>query len=343
MAELNVKNPSLADVLSRTNPAGNIAQIIELAEKMNPIVRDAIYTECNDGTKHQHVIRTGIPEPAWRRYNQGVKQVKSTTAKVVDTTGMAEEFIAVDKALAKLHGNEAAYRASEVIPAMEGFNQFMARNMFYGSTDTTPDGFMGLDARYNDASAQSGRQIIDAGGTGSNNTSIWFITWGQRATSLLYPKGSAAGLSHTDKNEQFWDAPDGSGKFLALVDHLKWDIGMTVGDWRGNARIANIDVDALSKDASTGADLLDLLIDAEEMLDTSSRVGIDGQGNLVEGKTCIYAGRTIAKFLRKQALNKKNVNLTVEEVAGERMTMWGEMPIRRIDAISSNEAAIPFA
>lgn len=342
MAELNVKNPGLVDILTRTNAGGDIAQIIELAEKSNPIMRDAVYTECNDGTKHQHVIRTGIPEPAWRRYNSGVKQGKTTTAKVVDTTGMAEEFSVVDKALADMNGNAAAYRASEMSGLVEGFNQFMARNMVYGSIATTPDGFMGLDVRYNDPGVASGRQLINGGGSGSDNTSIWFVTWGPRATTLLYPKGSAAGLSRQDMGVQLWDAQDGSGKFKAYVDHLKWDMGLSVGDWRGNARIANIDVSALTKDAATGADLLDLLIDAEEMIDTSSRVGIDSNGNLVEGKTVIYVGRTVAKFLRKQALNKKNVNLTVEEVAGERVTMWGDMPVRRLDAITDTESAITF-
>lgn len=342
MAELNVKNPGLVDILSRTDPDGKTSNIIELAEKSNPILKDAVFTECNDGTKHQHVIRTGIPEPAFRRYNAGVKQGKTTTAKVVDTTGMVEEFSVVDEALAKLNGNEAAFRASEMSGLIEGFNQFMARNMIYGSTAVTPDGFMGLDVRYDDPAVASGRQIINAGGTGSDNTSIWFVTWGPRATTLLYPKGSAAGLSHKDMGAQLWDAQDGSGKFRALVDHLKWDMGLSVGDWRGNARICNIDVSALTKDAATGADLLDLMIDAEEMIDTASRVGIDSKGNLVEGKTVIYVGRTVAKFLRKQALNKKNVQLRVEEVAGERVTMWGDMPVRRLDAISNAEAAITF-
>lgn len=271
-----------------------------------------------------------------------MKQGKTTTAKVVDTTGMAEEFSVVDKALADMNGNAAAFRASEMSGLVEGFNQFMARNMVYGSIATTPDGFMGLDVRYNDPGVASGRQLINGGGSGSDNTSIWFVTWGPRATTLLYPKGSAAGLSRQDMGVQLWDAQDGSGKFKAYVDHLKWDMGLSVGDWRGNARIANIDVSALTKDAATGADLLDLLIDAEEMIDTSSRVGIDSNGNLVEGKTVIYVGRTVAKFLRKQALNKKNVNLTVEEVAGERVTMWGDMPVRRLDAITDTESAITF-
>ena len=53
MPELNISNPSLADVLSRTDPNGNISTIIEVAEKSNPIIQDAVFTQCNDGTSHQ--------------------------------------------------------------------------------------------------------------------------------------------------------------------------------------------------------------------------------------------------------------------------------------------------
>jgi len=342
MAELNVKNPGLVDILTRTNADGSMPQIIELAEKLSAIMVDATYTECNDGASHKHIIRTGIPEPAFRRYNAGIKQTKTTTAKVTDTTGMIESISVVDKALAKLNGNEAAFRAGEMVGTIEGFNQFVERNFFYGSTDVVPDGFMGMAPRMDDPTVASGRQLVNAGGTGSDNTSIFFITWGPRATSLLYPKGSVAGLSHTDKGEQFWDAPDNSGKFLALVDHLKWDIGAAVGDWRGNSRIANIDVSALTSNAATGANLLDLMVDAEVKVKSSGRVGVDGHGNLIEGKTVIYVNQTIAAFLRKQALNKANVQLRLEQVEGEWITMWGGFPIRCTDAISNAEAAITF-
>ena len=342
MAELNVKNPGLVDILSRTDPNGNISQVVELAALINPVVEDALYTECNDGTKHQHVIRTGIPEPAWRRYNSGVKQVKTTTAKVTDTTGMATAYMNVDAALARLNGNEAAFRASEMVGVVEGFSQFIARNVFYGSTDTTPDGFMGLAPRMDDPTVASGRQLVNAGGTGIDNTSIFFVTWGPKATTLLYPKGSSVGLTRKDLGERMVNAPDGSGEFLALTDYLTWDIGMAVTDWRGNARVCNIDVSNLTKDAATGADLLDLMIDAEVKVRGANRVGIDGNGNLVKGKTVIYANETVCAFLRKQALNKKNVMLRIEQIDDEPTTMWGQWPIRCVDAISNAEAAITF-
>lgn len=345
MAELNLYNPSLVDILSRTDPNGNISTIIEAAEKMNPILMHAVYTECNDGSKHQHTIRTGIPTPAFRRYNQGVQPSKSETAQVVDSTGMIEDYCEVDKALADMSGNANAFRASEVVAKMHGFNNFVAQNMFYGDTASTPEGFMGLDARFNDPNVASGRQLVNGGGSGSDNTSVWFVTWGQRGCQLLYPKGSAVGFSHRDLGEQTKeDASGGTNKLMQVYrDHIKWDLGMTVGDWRTVSRVCNIDVSELTADAATGANLLDLMIDAEELLDTNSTMGVNAQGELVQGKTCIYVSRTVAKFLRKQALNKANVNLFVDEVAGKRTTMWGEYPVYRIDAILDTESAISFA
>ncbi len=41
MAELSDLNPSLADVLSRTDPNGNISMIIEAAARANGIIGDA--------------------------------------------------------------------------------------------------------------------------------------------------------------------------------------------------------------------------------------------------------------------------------------------------------------
>lgn len=342
MAELSELNPSLADILGRTDSDGNITPIIEAAAKANGIIGDATYVECNDGSRHKHVIRTGIPEPAFRRFNAGVQPSKSETVPVVDTTGMIEDYSEVDKSLADLSGNAAAFRASEVIAKMQGFNNFVAHNMIYGDTAATPEGFMGLAPRFNDPAVASGRQLINGGGSGSDNTSIWFVTWGGKGCNLIYPKGSVVGYQHRDLGETTKEMA--SNNLMQIYrDHMKWDIGMTLGDWRSCARVCNIDVSNLTADAATGADLLDLMIDAEEVLDTSATMAVNMDGELVSGKTCIYVGRTIAKFLRKQALNKSNVELRVEEVAGKRVTMWGEYEVKRIDAITETEAAISFA
>ena len=341
MAEVgNLINPSLIDVMNNVNADGSIVKIVEVMEQMNPILRHANYQKCNNGTKHKTTIRTGIPEPAYRRYNQGVQPSNTQESPVEDTTGMIEDYLEVDRDLANLSGDQQRFRTNKAMGIMQGFNHFVAREMFYGTTDITPEGFMGMSARYsmlptNANATAAARQVVDAGGTGSDNASIWFITWSETATQLLYPKGSVVGLQHDDKGERtkdFVDPADNRQKKMQIYeDHFKWDIGLTDQDWRANGRLCNIDVSALTKDASAGADLLDLMIDVEENLD---------QMATANGKTVVYVSRTVAKFLRKQALNKASGNLTIEEVAGKRVTMWGEYEVARIDALLETEARV---
>lgn len=330
MGILTSTMPTLLDKFSREDSQKKIMKIVELMAKQNDILMDAEYQECNDGSKHKTTMRSGIPEPAWRQFNQGVQPSKSTTVPVTDTTGMMEDYGKVDKALADLSGNADAFRVSENMAKLQGFNNKAARYMFYGNTDSEPEAFLGLAPRYNDLSAESGANIVDAGGTGSTNASIWFVTWGEMTTHLLYPKGSVAGFKHRNLGEDTVK-DDNGGEFQAYRDHFKWDIGMSVRDWRANARIANIDVTALTKDGATGADLIDLMIEAYYRTENPM------QG---EGRTIIYANRTIQTFLHKQAMNAKNVNLTIGEYAGKKIPEFLGMPIKRCDALLNTEARV---
>ena len=330
MGILTSTMPTLIDKFSREDSTKKIMKIVELMAKRNDILQDAEYQECNDGSKHKTTMRSGIPEPTWRMFNQGIQPSKSTTVPVLDTTGMMEDYGLVDKALADLSGNADAFRTSENMAKLQGFNNKAARYMIYGNTQAEPQAFLGLAPRYNDKSAESGANIVDAGGTGSTNTSIWFVTWGEMSTHLLYPKGSVAGFQHKFLGQQTARAENG-GDFEAYRDHFKWDIGMSVRDWRANARIANIDVTALTRDGATGANIIDLMIDALYRIDNPE------QG---EGRTIIYANRTIQSWLHKQAMNSKNVNLTLGEYGGKKIPEFLGIPIKRNDAILNTEARV---
>ena len=338
--ELNILNPSLADILSMTDPDGNIAPLVSIAEKSLPILQYGEWLECNNGDKHRTFLEDGFPEPSIRRFNQGVKPSKVTGTPHEDTTAMFEDYGEVDARLARLGGKEQAFRARQSAGKARGFRQRIAREFFYGSTKIVPDGFMGMAARFNDPSAPNGRQIIDAGGTGSDNCSVWFLTFGGNGINWIYPKGHPAGFDHKDLGEHTKEFPDGS-MMQVLRDNFFWGLGITQTDWRGTARVANIDVSALTADASAGADLIDLLIDAEETLDTAGTVGVDDtKGDLIEGQTIMVVPPVVSKFLRKQALNKANVNLTVGEVGGKRVTMWGEFPVIREDSLLQTETRV---
>lgn len=330
MGVLTSTMPTLIDKFSRQDSNQRIMKIVELMAKQNDVLMDAEYLECNDGSKHKTTMRSGIPEPTWRLFNQGVQPSKSTTVPVTDTTGMMEDYGKVDKALADLSGNADAFRVSENMGKLQGFNNKASRYMFYGNSGAEPQAFTGLAPRYNDKSAESGANIIDAGGTGSDNASIWFVTWGEMTTHLLYPRGSVAGFQHRDLGEDTAQ-DDVGGEFQIYRDHFKWDIGMSVRDWRANARIANISVSQLNADASTGAKLIERMVEAYYKLENPM------QG---EGRTVIYANRTIQTFLHLQAMNSKNVNLTLGEYAGRKIPEFLGIPIKRVDALLNTEARV---
>lgn len=335
MAVIGNEWPTLIDLQSRTDQNGTVATIMEMLARQNPILTDAIYIQANNGTKHKTTIRTGIPEPTYRRFNRGVPNVKTTTIPVEETTAMLEAYQEVDMEMVQIATNPAAFRASEAAGILQGFNNKVSRGIFYENTAITPEGFLGLSPRYADPLAKSASQVVTAGGTGSDNTSIWFITWGDRSTHLIHPKGTPQGFDHKDLG-QVTAVDDEGGKFEAFRDWFRWHIGMSVRDWEGNARIANIDTSALTKDASTGADLIDLMIEATTRLNT---------GLVNEGRTVIYANRTVMSFLRRQARNAKNVQLSYSQVLGwdgkERQELFFDgFPVHQTDALLNTEAAV---
>lgn len=86
------------------------------------------------------------------------------------------------------------------------------------------------------------------------------------------------------------------------------------------SRICNIDVTTLTKDAATGADLISMMVDAYYARDVAM---------LGDGKEVIYCNKTIHAWLHKQAMNAKNVNLTIDEYAGKKIvSSWVSGPSR---------------
>ena len=330
-ATLATTNPTLLDFAARLDPNDKIAAIIELMNQQNEILDDFVCLEGNQLTGHTSTIRTGIPLPTWRKLYGGVQPTKSTTTKVTDSCGMLENYAEVDKALADLNGNTAAWKLSENMPILEGFNQTIAQSLFYANEDITPEAFTGLAPRYNSLAAQNGDHIVDAAGTGSTNCSIWLVVWGEQTIHGIYPKGSKAGFQMEDKGQVTIENADGAGgRMEGYRTHYRWDVGLTVRDWRFAVRVANIDVTALTKAATAGADLVDVMTQALELVQS-----------LNLGKPAFYVNRTVRSFLRRQMVAMvKNSTLQMEAVAGKQVMTFDGVPVRRVDALVSNEARV---
>lgn len=330
MATLSTMNPTLADLASRMTADGKIdPQIVELLNETNEILDDMTVIEANGFTEHKTTIRSGLPTGTWRKLNYGVQPEKSRTVPVKDSMGMLETYAEVDKALADLNGNSAAWRLSEERAFIEGMNQTMASTLFYGDSSVDPEKFMGLAPRYNSLSAENAMNIVDAGGTGNDNTSIWLVVWGPNTCHAIYPKGSSAGLQSRDLGEVTLTDASG-GRYQGYRTHYKWDLGLTLRDWRYVVRIANINHSTLTKNASSGADLIDLMTQALELVP-----------NLGMGRPAFYCSRKIRSFLRRQIANKvANSTLTMEDIGGKRVVAFDGVPVRRTDALLHTEARV---
>ncbi len=180
--------------------------------------------------------------------------------QVTDSIGMLETYAEVDKSLADLNGNTAEFRLSEDRAFIEAMNQAMAQTLFYGDSSVNPQQFMGLSSRYSSLSAGNAQNIIDAGGTGTDNTSIWLVVWGENTVHGIFPKGQKAGIQMEDKGQVTLEDANG-GKYEGYRTHYKWDNGLTLRDWRYVVRIANIDVSNLDA-PSTAANIAKLMIRA---------------------------------------------------------------------------------
>lgn len=334
MALLASGQLTLADWAKRLDPEGMVeSKIAEILSQTNEVLDDAVFIEGNLPTGHRVTIRTGLPSVYWRSLNQGVPRSKSTTSQVDESVGMLEAYAAVDKDLAELNGNTAAFRLSEDSAFLEAMNQAQAQTLFYGNPATDPRQYLGLSTRYGTISgAGNAQNIIDAGGTGSNNASIWLVVWGENTVFCPFPKGSKAGLiSEDDGVLTIYDA--NGNPYKAYQTHYQWKNGLVVKDWRYVVRIANINVANLVAE-SGAADLIKLMSRA-----------LDRIPNMSMGRATFYMNRTIFSMMRIQSLNKSQNAISVQQGLSQFGTpvRWLDflgVPMRKVDQLLNTEARV---
>jgi hypothetical protein len=330
MATLANGQPTLLDASTQFTSDGKPLPIAELLHKTNPALNDIPWEMANSSSGHIISARQQLPPTALRRINGGVPPTKSQYGTIVESMGLFSALGQVDSKLVELAGDKARFRMNENEGHMESMGQRFFQSLFYGDTDVTQEEFLGLSPRFDSLNAanNTSMQILDAGGNDTDLTSIWLVGWGSRSVMGIYPKGSQAGIVHKDMGEEL--VSDGAGgQYPALRDWFELDAGLAVYDYRNIVRIANIDLSALTADASAGAKLIDLMTLAVE--------GLNGRAGL---NPVFYVPRKVRAYLRLQIKNKSNVWLSLREVAGEQVESFDGIPVRRVDSLALNEARI---
>ncbi len=332
MGLLNNNAVTLLDLAKRLGPDNKIGLIIEALAQLNPVVADIPFMEGNELTGERTTIRTGLPEVYFRLLNQGVPPSKSTTAQIMETAAIMEAWSKPDKAVADLSGDVNKFRMSEAVAFLEAMSQKMAYTLFYGNSAVNKEEFTGLAARYSALTgAGNSENVIDGGGAGSDNTSVYFLGLGEHTIRGLYPKGMTAGLQHNNLGED--NDKDASGRMMRVyVDQFIWNCGLAVKDWRYGIRIANIDISALVDD-SAAADLDMLLKKAYHRIPNA-------QSQAVKWVVCM--NRTVFQYLDIQRDEKVKAGggITWENVDGKPIPFYRGIPIRITDALHNAEEAV---
>lgn len=341
--------PTLLDLGRRLDPQGKIDVIAEMLSQCNEYSEDATWKEGNEVGGHKFTFRTAIPAGAWRMYNQGVGYSKSNTAQATVSVGSLEAYSQVDRMIAEDSGDAEGYRESEDVAFLEGMSQTMTQTQFYGNTVTTPAQFMGFSPFYNTIStstAQNAANVINAGGTGSSNASIWMIGHGERTIFNVYPRGSKAGLSMENKGDTVPGFDNLGNRFEAYTSWFRQQAGLCPQDWRYASRIANIDVTNAGLAGPNAYDIFTGLAQQALLLPTLTRrsSGItktDAPSEPSPGtRTVIYCNRTVRHWMDVQAMRNRNVLLRIEDYAGIPVMGWRDLPIKLVDQLLVTEAAL---
>lgn len=334
----------MADIITDSNPVTladfeglssdkPIRQLIHTIRDYHGFFDQAVIQRGNDGTGDRGKVVTSYPDGQVRGFNEGWDAETVTGADVRYAASMIRSRSEVDVSLLKTRApaEQAAYRLRTDEGFMRGLSRRVLRQVLYGSPTTNArecTGIFNIVTPTNEAFAD---RIINAGGTtASKQTDILLMNWDPASTYLFYPEnGSNAGLTVDNMGEQY--AFDKNGKrFRAMITEFGWDVGVALYDPQRVVRIANIDSTKLSKKNTTGPDLIDLMIQALERLPDEQ-----------QGRVAFYMNDNVRSFLARQIVNKDNVMLSMDEVAGRKCMTFRGVPIQRLGTdIMTNTGAV---
>jgi len=321
----NVSAYSLSEQAKRINPDGTQATIAEILNREIPMLLDAPWLPSNDIWTNKTVRRASMATGTWRKMNGGVPTSSSAVTEVLDIIGMLEDYSEFDKEYIDNQPDPKQARMDEAQGKIEGLGQTLGSTMLYGNALVDPDKMHGFAPRLG---VLDGRFVIGAGGTGSDVTSVYAITWGRTDVHMIYPKNGDAtlGVKHRDLGEcTITTATTGvasASQFQGYRDHFQVKCGLVVRNPRAIGRVANIetagtanlfDEDLLIKvlnnmktNESTRLYVNDTMLSQMQILskDKANVFFTPGNGNELSGSIPLYfAGVPIRKMAREILLN----------------------------------------
>lgn len=325
----------MAEMAKRLDPDGTTSAIAMVLTEDNEIIQDAIWQPSNDIWGHKTTRSIKLPTGTWRTLNSGVSVEAPKTEEVWERIGILESFCETDVEFIDNQTDPTMARMQEARMFIEGMGQNLAKTLIYGatagsSTAQAAEQFQGLATRM--PTVDSDGNVLNAGGTGGDTTSIYIVAWSPEKVFMIYPKNSApnVGITHEDMGKavvhDVTSAIANTSQFVAYRDHFIVRAGLVVRDPRCIARLANIEVTGSTN-----------LFDEDDLITILNRMPMKGRN------AHIYVNTDILTQMEIALKDKSNIYYTAgkgEGLAGEPMMFFRNNPIRLCDQIVNTETVI---
>lgn len=300
----------------------------------NEVLQDMDIMPANAEMHHEDLRATSIPTPQIVKIGDGWDASVVQWDKYSDDLSIFRDRATFPEDMLRLGGDMAGKRMQVEKQHVEGFSQGVVNHLFHGTSAADPEKFDGLDVRYktpdaNDPWAPSSAGdygVVDAGGTGSDTTSIWLIQWGAEKCSLRTPKNDPHGGLRREDMGRHQVTAENSKLRWDYITEFEWTLGLSIKDVRSVVRIRNIESAISAVDTS----IVHKIIEASEYFWGNEPV-------------FMYMNRSMRAKFRILIEQKMNVMFSSDNPYNIKFLMFDDMIIRRCDSILNTETAVAAA
>ena len=321
MSEMGLSSAhTLSELVNRVHN-GEIVDIMNVLEKMLPLMKALPWREANGVMSHFHNQVVSLPSGDWRDVNDGVDAETALTKPIVEPISRLEGRSEIDEWELDTQPNKKKYRYEEDLLHLEGYSQTIESALIYGNHATNPKQPNGLQVRYNSSALNS---VYNAGGTtASVQSSVYIVQLGLDAVHLVYPRGNAnMGIQRNDKGLERVTSGANSKDLYKWVTQFVFQMGMVVRNDKCVKRVANIGR------AVTFGTVEDLIIEAT--------IDMPKQGK----NSVILLNKRLKKLMDVAAKDKTNVNYSTDNVFGVPTTHFRGTPVFIAETITDTEEVV---
>lgn len=288
-----------ADIVSASE--SDEVALIDVVARRSPLLRHLMWIPTDAGEKNTYAYQMVTEHPSFDPigFNEGSTVTKAGYEEASDGVTYFEDRTAIDvKYRDQMPKKAEQFRKTQGMIKTSGMANSMAQQILYGNKATNERQINGLMTRYNALSgiaSYRSSQIVDAGGTGSDNASIVIMAHGQTGIHGIYPAASTYGINITAEAD--WKKIESTGAILDVYgDKIRYSGGIATPNPRAFVRIANIDVSDIL--GSTPIDIHPLINEA------LSKLSADVDRSTLR----CYTSSSVALAIQNQAADNNNRN-----------------------------------